>query len=167
MDGRILVYWPVSPQLWSTLKSQQLLDRLPFIFSQILMVPREYFLMTLATRRSKFLLLQWNTSAPIESIGAKFGTDIYIPLRLNCKNFGHPLTFCLAPPSGQSLSNTFIYDQIPVKLMTITLPVILCTLCFVLFGSLACLHSKLRWWTWYYTCWTSVCGKYNLKETLA
>lgn len=31
----------------------------------------------------------------------KFDTDIHVPLRVNCYNFGHPLTFHLASASNQ------------------------------------------------------------------
>ncbi len=30
----------------------------------------------------------------------KHGSDILVPLRMNCSNFGYPLTFPLAPSSG-------------------------------------------------------------------
>ncbi len=43
----------------------------------------------------------------------KFGADIHVPPRINCDNFGVPLTFHLAPSSGQNLSPTLVYDQIP------------------------------------------------------
>ncbi len=36
----------------------------------------------------------------------KFGTDIYVRHRMNCKYFGDPLTFPVA----------LVYDQIPEKL---------------------------------------------------
>ncbi len=51
----------------------------------------------------------------------KFGSDIQVPLRMNCKNFGDPLTFHPAPSSGQhvSVSNTLVYDQIPAELQTL------------------------------------------------
>ncbi len=50
----------------------------------------------------------------------KCGSDVHVPLRMNCKNFGEPLTFHLAPSSGRhvNVSNTLIYDQIPAELQT-------------------------------------------------
>ncbi len=48
-------------------------------------------------------------------------SDFHVPLRMNCNNFGDPLTFPLSmsPSSGQkfNLSTTSIYDQTPAKLM--------------------------------------------------
>ncbi len=50
----------------------------------------------------------------------KCGSDVHVPLRMNCKNFGDPLTFHLAPSSGQhvNVSNTLLYDQTPAELQT-------------------------------------------------
>ncbi len=49
-----------------------------------------------------------------------FAADIHVSLRMNYNDLRDPLTFHMAPSSGQNLnsSNTLIYDQIPVKLMT-------------------------------------------------
>ncbi len=60
-----------------------------------------------------------NVSTTTEWI-AKFGTDIHVPLRMNCMNFNGPLTFHLAPSSGQNfnLSNAFV---LPAKLMAFQL----------------------------------------------
>ncbi len=43
----------------------------------------------------------------------KFGKHMHAPLRMNCHDFGDPLTFLLAPSSGQifHLSNTLVYNQ--------------------------------------------------------
>ncbi len=48
----------------------------------------------------------------------KFGTDIHRAQKVNPNDFGDPLTFHLAPSSGQnfSLSNTLVCDQKPAKL---------------------------------------------------
>ncbi len=45
----------------------------------------------------------------------KFGTDIHVPLRMNCNNFGDLSTFYVAPLLGQNchLFNSLIYEQIP------------------------------------------------------
>ncbi len=42
----------------------------------------------------------------------KFDTDIHVSLRMNSNNFGAPVTFHVAPPSGQNvnLSNTLVYN---------------------------------------------------------
>ncbi len=50
----------------------------------------------------------------------KFGTHIHVSLRINCDDYGDPLTFHLASSSGQnfSLSNTLVYDQMLAKLRT-------------------------------------------------
>lgn len=47
----------------------------------------------------------------------KFCTDIHVPMWLSSSNVGKPLTFNLAPLSGQNF-NLFnmIYVQIPAKL---------------------------------------------------
>ncbi len=47
-------------------------------------------------------------------------SDFHVSLRMNCNNFGDPLTFHLAPSSRQNfnLSSALVYDQIPVKLIT-------------------------------------------------
>ncbi len=54
----------------------------------------------------------------LDTFAIKFGPPC--PLRMNCNNFAHRLTFLLAPSSGQnfSLSNTLVYDHIPEKVMT-------------------------------------------------
>ncbi len=52
--------------------------------------------------------------------GLKCGADIHVPLTMSCNNSGDPLTFHPAPSSGQNnfkLSNTFVNDQMPAKLM--------------------------------------------------
>ncbi len=49
-------------------------------------------------------------------IAMKFGLDIYVPLRVNCNNFGDPSMFHVAPPLN--LSNTLVYDQIHAEIMT-------------------------------------------------
>ncbi len=43
----------------------------------------------------------------------KFVSDIHVPLRMNCMYFDDPLTFPLAPSSGQTfyLSSTLVYLQ--------------------------------------------------------
>lgn len=33
-----------------------------------------------------------------------FGADIHVPIRMNCNTFSDPLTFQLAPPSGQDFN---------------------------------------------------------------
>ena len=50
----------------------------------------------------------------------KFGADIHGPKRMNPNEFGDYLTFHLEPSLGQKLclSNTFVYDEIPAKLLT-------------------------------------------------
>ncbi len=50
----------------------------------------------------------------------KISTDVHVPLRMKCNDFGDPLTFYLAPSSGQHVhvSNTLVYDQIPTELQT-------------------------------------------------
>ncbi len=50
-----------------------------------------------------------------------FGSDIHVPLKMNCSNFGDPLTFHPAPSSGQhvNVSNTLVYDQISAELQTL------------------------------------------------
>lgn len=57
-------------------------------------------------------LVQAEISLTIEWIAMKC-TDVYLPLRVNCNNFGHPLMFYLLPSSGQNvnLSKTFTCDQ--------------------------------------------------------
>ncbi len=69
-----------------------------------------------ATIRLTFVAL---TKTNIRWIAIKFGTDIQVPLRMNCNHFDEPLTFHIAPSSGQNfnLSNTLVYHQIPAKLM--------------------------------------------------
>ncbi len=37
-----------------------------------------------------------------QQLSDEFCPDIYVPLRMNCNNFGDALTLCLAPPSGQN-----------------------------------------------------------------
>ncbi len=54
----------------------------------------------------------------------KLGSDIHIPIRMNCNNFGRPLNFHLAPPSGQNIDvsllyNSLVYDQIPPALLCV------------------------------------------------
>ncbi len=51
----------------------------------------------------------------------KYGSDIHVLLRMTCKNFGDPLTFHLAPSSGQhvNVSNALVYDQISAELQTL------------------------------------------------
>ncbi len=58
--------------------------------------------------------ISWTTGG----IAIKFGADIHGPQRMNCNNFD-PLTFRLAPSSGQkiNLSNILAYDQKPAKRM--------------------------------------------------
>ncbi len=62
-----------------------------------------------------------NVSRIIGWIVTKFGTHIHVTFRMNCNNFGDPLTCYLAPSSGQNLnvSSTVVYDQIPAELMTV------------------------------------------------
>lgn len=46
----------------------------------------------------------------------KLGADIHVPLRMNWKMFGDPLTFLLAPSSGQNLiCPILVSDSIPAK----------------------------------------------------
>ncbi len=40
----------------------------------------------------------------------KFDARIDVPLKMNCNNFGDPLTSHVVPSSGQ---NTLFYDQTP------------------------------------------------------
>lgn len=47
----------------------------------------------------------------------KFGTEIHIPLRIDCLHFGDPLTYLLVISSGESLGLSNTFDQIPTKLM--------------------------------------------------
>ncbi len=54
-------------------------------------------------------------------IAMKFGSGIHAPLRINCDHFDDPLTFRLAPSSGQDFTLT---NDIPISLS--------CTLCLVL-----------------------------------
>lgn len=51
----------------------------------------------------------WKT---IGWITLKFGSDIYVPHKVNCNNFGDPFIFDLASSVGQkfSLSNSLVYD---------------------------------------------------------
>ncbi len=53
---------------------------------------------------------------PFDWIAVKFGTHVHASLRINCNNFGDPLTFNLAPSSGQNfnLCNTLVYDELLV-----------------------------------------------------
>ncbi len=51
-----------------------------------------------------------------------FGSEIHVPLRMNCNNFGDSMTFNLAPSSGQSFNvsntlrpNTCRTDDIPIS----------------------------------------------------
>ena len=52
----------------------------------------------------------------------RFGSDIHAPLRMNCKYFGDPLTFLLAPSSGHhfNLYNMLVHEQIFAKQMAFT-----------------------------------------------
>lgn len=58
----------------------------------------------------------------------KFGTDKYFPPRMACNDFDGPLTFHVAPSSGQnfSLSNTLIYDQSAEVMTFPSLSTLLC-----------------------------------------
>ncbi len=60
-----------------------------------------------------------NTSTAVGWIVMKCGSDIHVPLRMNCKNFVIPWSH-LAPSSGQhvNVSNTLVYDQTPAELQT-------------------------------------------------
>ena len=62
-------------------------------------------------------------STTLELIAIKSGTDIHVSLRIINTNFGDPLTFHQAPPSGPNLnvSSTFVYNKIPAELVTLTL----------------------------------------------
>ncbi len=42
----------------------------------------------------------WSVDRQLLWIMMKFGTDIHVPLWMNCNNFGDPLMFPLAPSSG-------------------------------------------------------------------
>ena len=44
-----------------------------------------------------------------------FGTDIHVPLKINCNNFGDLLTFHLAPSSSQNLLETVLVFKLPLQ----------------------------------------------------
>ncbi len=52
----------------------------------------------------------WNISATTGGIVMKCGSDLHVLQRMNCDDFGDPLTFHLAPSSGRhvNVSNTFM-----------------------------------------------------------
>ncbi len=64
--------------------------------------------------RFRFVLLGEMAQQLILWIVMKFSTNIHVPLRMNCLNFGEPLTSNLAPSSDQhvNVSNTLAYHQI-------------------------------------------------------
>ncbi len=81
----------------------------PWNFVQTLMAHRGWILLTLMIT---LLLLWhhhevdiwgflWKVSNTIGCIAMKFGTDICVPPRMNCNNFGDPYTFPVVPPWGQ------------------------------------------------------------------
>ena len=53
-----------------------------------------------------------NTSTNISQIDLKSGSDIPVPLRMNCNNFGDPLTFHPVSSSGLHfhLPSTSVHD---------------------------------------------------------
>ncbi len=62
----------------------------------------------------------------------KFGIDIFGSQMMDPNDCGDPLTFHLAPSSGQTLhvSSTLVYDQISTKLMTFpSASAVLCVSC--------------------------------------
>ncbi len=56
--------------------------------------------MSLMTMRFPFVVLSEMSQQQLDEIchEMKFGSDIHVPLRMNCNNFGDPSTFHLAPP---------------------------------------------------------------------
>ncbi len=60
----------------------------------------------------------WNIST---AVGWIVMNVVHVSFRMNCKNFDDPLTFPLAPSSGQhvDVSNTLVYEQIPAELQTL------------------------------------------------
>ncbi len=62
-----------------------------------------------------------NVSTTTAWIATTFPTHVHAPLRVNCSNFGDPLTVLLVPWWGQhfKLSSNLFYDQIPAKLMAV------------------------------------------------
>lgn len=63
-----------------------------------------------------FYLSSWNVSTSTGWIVTKSGTDVHVPLRMNCIYFCDPLTFPETPSSCHH--NTLVYDWIHTKLMT-------------------------------------------------
>ncbi len=79
--------------------SWQLFEGLPWNLVQIFRVPMVWILMTLVVPwrvlecHNEVHICGWNVSTTIGWIDMKFGTSIYVPLRMNCKNVGDPFTF--------------------------------------------------------------------------
>ena len=68
-----------------------------------------------ATNSSKISIISLSTYTVW--IGTKCSTNIHVPCRMNLNDFGDPLTFHLAPPSGQNMncSNILVLDHMPTS----------------------------------------------------
>lgn len=52
---------------------------------------------------------EWTVTASTGRIAMQFGTDTFVPFRMNCDSFGNPLTFHLDPSSGQNVFSSNDY----------------------------------------------------------
>lgn len=62
-----------------------------------------------STSRLTFCGSEWNVSTTIGRIVMKFGTDINFHIRINCNNFGDPITFHMVPSSGHILISPILW----------------------------------------------------------
>ncbi len=95
------------PPLWSRLKY---LNKCSVYFHEVLYrhswfpVNESYWLWwscdsSSSTTMRLTVVVKWTVSAAVGWIVMKCGSDVHVPLKMNCKNFGDPLTFHLAPQS--------------------------------------------------------------------
>ncbi len=57
-----------------------------------------------------------SASTTIGWIAMKFGSDIHVSLRMNCKNMDDPFLSSAIVRPKYNVSYTLVYDQIPAKL---------------------------------------------------
>lgn len=57
-------------------------------------------------------IFKWNISTTTGEIDVKFDLSINVTLRINCNNFGDPLTYYVVPPSGQNMLTKYLQTSL-------------------------------------------------------